>query len=69
VNRFSDTLTEERAVAALSRLVSLFVFKGKVGAKVIDRHGITRACKLSPDVESELQDAIVLLKAHGRHFE
>ena len=69
MNRFSDTLTEERAVAALSRLVHKFMPNGKPGAKVIDFNGFTRVHKLAPDVEAELQDAMTLLKAHGRNFE
>ena len=65
---FDDTVTEERAIAALSRLVSMFVFNGRLGAKVIDKNGYTRLMKLAPEPESELQDARILLEAHGRHF-
>lgn len=68
MKRFDDTVTEERAVAALSRLVSKFVFNGRPGAKVIDKNGMTRVCRLAPESESELQDARILLEAHGRFF-
>lgn len=66
---FSDEPTDERALAALSRVVSQFVIRGKIGAKVIDRQGVTRVFRLSPEVEDELQDAKILLASKGRHFE
>ena len=66
---FSEEPTDERALAALSRVVSQFVIRGKIGAKVIDRQGVTRVCRLSPEIDDELKDAMVLLASKGRHFE
>lgn len=64
-----DTITEGRAIAQLSRLVSQFIHNGRPGAKVVDKNGYTRLCKLHPNVEDEIQDARTMLAATGRHFE
>ena len=67
--RFTDTVTEERAVAALSRLVSKFVFNGRPGAKILDKNGRKQWCKLAEEPEDEIRDAMVLLAANGRFAE
>ena len=56
---------DHRLVAALSRLVSQFVFNGRPGAKVI-ANGCTKVCRLAPEVESEIQDCRILLTSYGR---
>jgi len=60
--------TDHRLLAALSRLVSQFVFNGRPGAKVIVNGG-TKVCRLAPEVEAELQDARILLTSYGRSME
>lgn len=65
----SPDITDGRAFAQLSRLVACLVHNGRPGAKVIDRNGYTKVCRLAPEVEQEVQDARVLLAANGRHFE
>jgi hypothetical protein len=57
--------TDHRLLSALSRLVSQFVFNGRPGAKVIVNGG-TKVCRLAPEVESEIQDARILLTSYGR---
>ena len=67
--RFSDTVTEERAVPALSRLVHKFLRNGQVGAWILDKNGRKQWCKLAEEPEDEIRDAMVLLAANGRFAE
>lgn len=66
---FDDTVTEERAVPALSRVVHKFLRNGQIGAWVLDRYGRKQWCKLAEEPEDEIRDAMVLLAANGRFAE